>query len=192
VLCELMNREGVTHSAGVPTVWLSIFQHQDDTGATLGKLHTAVIGGSAAPRAMIERLMKQGIRVAHAWGMTETSPIGTVGAKTHDWDDLSFEEKVEIVTKQGRSLFGVELRTVDLDDNCIELPRDGKTSGALQVRGPWIIKRYFQADQDAVVEGELVRYRRCRHAPPRWHAATDRPHQGRDQVGRRMDQLGRA
>jgi fatty-acyl-CoA synthase len=154
ILCELMNREGVTHSAGVPTVWLSIFQHQDDSGATLGKLHTAVIGGSAAPRAMIERLMKQGIRVAHAWGMTETSPIGTVGAPTHDWDDLSFEEKVEIVTKQGRSLFGVELRTVDLDDNCTELPRDGKTSGALQVRGPWIIKRYFQADQDAVVEGD--------------------------------------
>lgn len=148
ILCDLMNREGVTHSAGVPTVWLSVFQHMDATGADLGKLQVAIIGGSAAPRAMIERLMKAGIRVGHAWGMTETSPIGTMGAPTSDWDDLSFDEQVEIVTKQGRPLFGVELRTVDDEGNL--LPRDGETSGRLQVRGPWIIKRYFKAESDAV------------------------------------------
>ena len=86
VLCDLMQREGVTHSAGVPTVWLSMFQHLDATGGDLGKLKQAIIGGSAAPRFMIERLMKAGVRVAHAWGMTETSPIGTAGAPTRDWD----------------------------------------------------------------------------------------------------------
>lgn len=150
VLCDLMDREGVTHSAGVPTVWLAMFQHADTAGRELPKLKQAVIGGSAAPRFMIERLMKAGIRVAHAWGMTETSPIGTVGAPTHDWDSKSFEEQVSIVQMQGRPTFGVELRTVSLDDMTTELPRDGKTSGALQIRGPWVIRRYFKAEEDAV------------------------------------------
>jgi fatty-acyl-CoA synthase len=149
VLCELMNREKVTHSAGVPTVWLATFQHMDATGITLPKLRHAIIGGSAAPRFMIERLMKAGVNVAHAWGMTETSPIGTTGAKTFDWADLGFEAQVDIKQMQGRVPFGVELRTVDLGDPSIVLPRDGKTSGALQVRGPWIIKRYFKAEADA-------------------------------------------
>lgn len=150
VLCELMNREGVTHSAGVPTVWLATFKHMDETGIDLPALRHAIIGGSAAPRFMIERLMKAGVNVAHAWGMTETSPIGTTGAMTWDWADKSFEERVDVKQMQGRVPFGVELRTVDLGDPGVVLPRDGKTSGALQVRGPWIIKRYFKAEQDAV------------------------------------------
>lgn len=149
VLCDLMDREGVTHSAGVPTVWLAMFHHVDASGRELPKLKQAIIGGSAAPRFMIERLMKNGTRVAHAWGMTETSPIGTVGAPTFDWADKSFDQKVDVVQMQGRPTFGVELRTVDLDDMETELPRDGKTSGALQIRGPWVIKRYFKAEEDA-------------------------------------------
>ncbi len=157
VLCELFEREGVTHSAGVPTVWLGMFQHLDAIGKDvrdIGKLETAIIGGSAAPKFMIERLMKNGVRVAHAWGMTETSPIGTTGAYPWSWDRMSFEERVELVQKQGRPAFGVELRCVDLDDPEKVLPRDGQTSGALQVRGPWIIRRYFKADQDAVTDGQ--------------------------------------
>jgi fatty-acyl-CoA synthase len=150
VLCDLMNREKVTHSAGVPTVWLAMFQHMDATGAALPHLKLAIIGGSAAPRFMLERLMKAGANVAHAWGMTETSPIGTTGAITWDWDDKSFEEKLDIKQMQGRVPFGVELRTVSLDDPEEVLPRDGITSGALQVRGPWVIKRYFKAEADAV------------------------------------------
>lgn len=149
VLHELMIREGVTDSAGVPTVWLAHFQYCDKEGIDLPPLKAATIGGSACPRFMIERLMKNGTRVQHAWGMTETSPIGTVGGPTWDWDQLSFEEKVDKTMKQGRPIFGVELRIVDLDDMMTELPRDGKTSGALQIRGPWIIKRYFKAEQDA-------------------------------------------
>ncbi|MEW4447831.1 long-chain fatty acid--CoA ligase [Qipengyuania sp. JC766] len=150
VLDMLMKREEVTDSAGVPTVWLAHFQYCDKEGIDLPKLRTATIGGSAAPRFMIERLMKNGTRVQHAWGMTETSPIGTVGGPTADWDELSFEEKVAKTMKQGRAIFGVELRTVDLDDRSKVLPRDGETSGALQIRGPWVVKRYFKADEDAV------------------------------------------
>lgn len=152
ILCALMNEEGVTHSAGVPTVWLAMFAHMDATGAGLGKLKLVTIGGSAAPRAMIERLMGLGVRVAHAWGMTETSPIGTMGAPVWNWDDLSFEERVDVVCKQGRVPFGVELRVVDDDGNV--QPRDGKSSGRLQIRGPWVIKRYFKAEADAVEDGQ--------------------------------------
>ncbi|MFV0643467.1 MAG: long-chain fatty acid--CoA ligase [Sphingomonadaceae bacterium] len=154
ILCTLMQRERVTHSAGVPTVWLAMFQYMDETGATLPDLRQAIIGGSAAPRSMIERLMKSGVHVAHAWGMTETSPIGTTGAKTFDWDDLSFTQQVDIKQMQGRVPYGVELRTVDLDDPGKILPRDGISSGALHVRGPWIIKRYFRADKDCVDENQ--------------------------------------
>ena len=152
VLCDLMDREGVTHSAGVPTVWLGMFGYLDSIGKDvrdIGKLGTAIIGGSAAPRFMIERLMRNGVRVAHAWGMTETSPIGTTGAYPHDWDEMGFDAQVDLVSKQGRPAFGVELRTVDLDDPARVLPRDGTTSGALQIRGPWVIRRYFKAEADA-------------------------------------------
>ena len=149
VLCDLMNREKVSHSAGVPTVWLATFQHMDATGTTLPTLRHAIIGGSAAPRFMLERLMQAGVNVAHAWGMTETSPIGTTGAKTFDWADKDFAGQVDVKQMQGRVPFGVELRCVDLDDPAKVLPRDGETSGALQVRGPWVIKRYFKAEADA-------------------------------------------
>jgi fatty-acyl-CoA synthase len=157
VLCNLFIDEGITHSAGVPTVWLAMFQHLDaladsDQAADLGKLKIVTIGGSAAPRAMIERLMRMGIRVNHAWGMTETSPIGTMGAPSADWDDLSFDRKVDVTARQGRVPFGVELRIVG-DDGDV-LPRDGKASGRLEIRGPWVVKRYFKMDADATTEGQ--------------------------------------
>lgn len=150
VLDEMMKKEGVTDSAGVPTVWLAHFQYCDANDLELPKLRAATIGGSAAPRFMIERLMKNGTRVQHAWGMTETSPIGTVGGPTADWDEMTFEQKVEKTMKQGRPIFGVELRTVDLDDRTKVLPRDGEASGALQIRGPWVVKRYFKTEEDAL------------------------------------------
>jgi|TARA_R110002012_G_scaffold125021_1_gene276316 acyl-CoA synthetase (AMP-forming)/AMP-acid ligase II len=150
VLDEVMKTEKVTDSAGVPTVWLAHFQYCDANNLELPKLRAATIGGSAAPRFMIERLMKNGTRVQHAWGMTETSPIGTVGGPTADWDQLTFDQKVEKTMKQGRPIFGVELRTVDLDDPTKVLPRDGKSSGALHIRGPWVVKRYFKAEEDAI------------------------------------------
>lgn len=148
VLCRLMNQERVTHSAGVPTVWLSMFQHIDTTGEAPQYLQQVTIGGSAAPRAMIERIMGMGARVAHLWGMTETSPIGTAGAPPPHWDEMSLGEQLDMISKQGSIPFGVELRVVDDDD--VEQPRDGASSGRLQIRGPWVIKRYFKAEADCV------------------------------------------
>jgi fatty-acyl-CoA synthase len=150
VLCDLFESEKVSAAAGVPTVWLGMLQHLEKTGAKLpASLKQVVCGGSAMPRSMVARFMGEGIRVAHAWGMTETSPIGTTGAETWNWDDLSFDEQVTVKAMQGRPPFGVELRCVDLSDPAVVLPRDGKTAGALQVRGPWVVKRYFKAEADA-------------------------------------------
>jgi len=148
-LCRLIRQEGVNYVAGVPTVWLSLLQHIDATGQDMPPITRALTGGSAMPRAIIERLMGAGIRIAHAWGMTETSPISTIAFEPADFDELSFDEQVAIKAKQGKALFGVELRTVDLDDPGKVLPRDGKSAGALQVRGPWVVRRYFKADRDA-------------------------------------------
>jgi acyl-CoA synthetase (AMP-forming)/AMP-acid ligase II len=149
-MCSLFKQEKVTHSAGVPTIWLTMIEHIERTGEELGDLKYVTIGGSAAPRAMIKWFRSKGIEVTHAWGMTETSPIGTCGARPQGWDAMSDEEKLEYTARQGRVPFGVELRIVDDDGNV--LPRDGETSGRLQARGPWVIKRYFKADEDATDE----------------------------------------
>ena len=154
VICELMQREKVTHGAGVPTVWLSMLQYMDTTGETLPTLKQVIVGGSALPRIIAERMMRQGVRISHVWGMTEMSPIGTIACEPENWDDLSFDEQVSIKCMQGRTPYGVELRCVDLDDPSRELPRDGKTAGTLQARGPWVVGRYFKAEADATTEGQ--------------------------------------
>ena len=146
-MCRLFREEGVTHSAGVPTIWLTMIEHIERTGEQLGALKYVTIGGSAAPRAMIKWLRDRDIEVTHAWGMTETSPIGTCGARPTGWDSMGEEEQIDYTVRQGRVPFGVELRTVD-DDGHV-LPRDGKSSGRLQARGPWVIRRYFKAEEDA-------------------------------------------
>ena len=147
-VCDFMHEEGVTHTAAVPTVWLGLMQYVDQTGSDLGRLEAVTIGGAAAPRAMIEFFEKRGVSVAHAWGMTEMSPIGTVGARPHDWDELSFDQQIDLIAKQGRVPFGVEMRIADDEGNV--LPRDGKASGRLQVRGPWVIKQYYKEEGPAV------------------------------------------
>ncbi len=147
ILCDLMNREGVTHSAGVPTVWLAMFGHIDATGDRPRTLEQVTIGGSAAPRAIIARFMAMDIGVQHLWGMTETSPIGTAGTPPPGWDVMSLEERLDQVSKQGGAPFGIELRVID--DDGAEQRRDGVSSGRLQVRGPWVVRRYFGAEADA-------------------------------------------
>ena len=148
VVCDIINDEGVTHTAAVPTVWLGLMHYLDQTGSGLGKLKLVTIGGSAAPRAMIQFFQSRGVEVGHAWGMTEMSPIGTTGGRPHNWDDLSFEEKIDLIAKQGRVPFGVEMRVVD-DEGRVQ-PRDGRSSGRLQVRGPWVIEQYFKEEAPAV------------------------------------------
>ncbi len=148
-LCDLMREESVTTVAGVPTVWFAIFQHLDATGQDLPPITSAMAGGSALPTSVIARLMKSGVRVGHAWGMTETSPVATMSDEPADWAAKSFEEQVAYKGLQGRVGYGAEVRAVSLDDPSVVLPRDGKSPGALQVRGHWTIQRYFKAGEDA-------------------------------------------
>jgi fatty-acyl-CoA synthase len=151
-LCKLFNEEGVTHSAGVPTVWLGLIDYVERTDAKLGKLHTVIIGGSSAPPATIRWFRERGVHVNHLWGMTEMSPVGTVGAPPSNWDEMSDDDQVDYMSRPGRSMFGVELRTVGADGQV--LPRDGISSGRLQTRGPAVVRRYFKQDQDACEEGQ--------------------------------------
>ena len=148
-LCELMRDEGVTMVAGVPTVWFAVFQHLDATGQELPPIAEAMSGGSALPTSVIARLMKAGVRVCHAWGMTETSPVATMSGETAGWGEMSFDEQVAHKALQGSVGYGAEVRAVSLDDPNVELPRDGKSAGALQVRGHWTVQRYFKAEEDA-------------------------------------------
>ncbi|MBP0481445.1 long-chain fatty acid--CoA ligase [Sagittula salina] len=140
-LYDLMEGEGVTASWGVPTVWLGLRAEMEKRGAMPGTLRQLVIGGSAAPRAMIEFFEKQGIDVCHAWGMTEMSPVGS-HAQVPSGLDLSYDQKIALKSKQGRRVFGVEMKIVDEAGN--RLPHDGEAAGELFVRGNAIIAGYFQ------------------------------------------------
>lgn len=144
---ELLDAEKVNVSAAVPTVWMGLLQHLEENNLTLPYLDSVAIGGAACPRMMMETLeQKYGVEVLHAWGMTEMSPIGTTGKLKYTSQQQSFEDKINIKLKQGRSPYLVEMKTVDDDGN--ELPRDGKTAGHLLVRGPAISSAYFKHDEN--------------------------------------------
>jgi fatty-acyl-CoA synthase len=146
---ELLESERVTRSAAVPTVWNGLLAHLRDHGLRLSHLKEVMIGGSAAPRSMIQAFDREyGIEVVHGWGMTEMSPVGTTCRLKTYMKQLDYERQLDIRIKQGFPLFGVALKTVDDQGN--ELSRDGKTSGRLLVKGPWIVQRYYKHDADAV------------------------------------------
>jgi acyl-CoA synthetase (AMP-forming)/AMP-acid ligase II len=141
-LCELFETEGVTISLGVPTVWLGFEAHLSATGARCPTLRRLVCGGSAVPPSLIEALERRGIEMLHAWGMTEMSPLGTTAALKSKHLDLDAAERTAVKSKQGRPVFGVEMKVVD--DAGLTQPHDGKSMGELLVRGPWIISGYFE------------------------------------------------
>ncbi len=142
-LHRLIVGEGVDFALGVPTVWLGLLQHLDALGEAggLGRLTRVNIGGSAVPRSMVEAFAARGVTVNHLWGMTEMSPIGTIGTPTPEVAALPPDDQVTMRTRQGRSVFGVEMKIVGPDGH--ELPRDGVAFGRLLVRGPWIVDTYF-------------------------------------------------
>jgi acyl-CoA synthetase (AMP-forming)/AMP-acid ligase II len=144
-LHDLFESEGVTVSAGVPTVWQGLLTHVEANGLSFSTMRRTIIGGSACPPAMMRAFQERyDVQVLHAWGMTEMSPIGTVCTLKPRHLGLSAEERMAVQSKQGRAVFGVDLKIVDDDGN--ELPRDGKGSGELLVRGPWIIASYFKSE----------------------------------------------
>ena len=152
-LAGLLRDEGVTLTMAVPTIWLQMLQHLETTGETLGKLERVVIGGSAAPRSMIETLQNRyGVRVSHAWGMTEMSPLGTTGRLCGRAESMDDDDRIGLQLSQGRAIFGVEMRLVD--DAGTELPRDGRTFGRLLVRGPWVIETYFGGDGGGILDAD--------------------------------------
>jgi len=141
-LAKIMNDEGVTTAAGVPAIWNMLYQHLKQENLTLKTVETLIVGGSAAPRAMIEKFDKEfDITILHLWGMTEMSPLGTVGRMRSYMNDWSYDDQLDVRMKQGVPAAGVELRIQDDDGNL--LPWDGKTIGELTVRGPWVASGYY-------------------------------------------------
>lgn len=142
----LIEAEGVTMAAGVPSVWQMLLGHLQQSGQHFSTLRRTVIGGSACPPAMYAQFADDlGVEVVHAWGMTETSPLGAVATLTAAHMALPAEAQRRLQLKQGRPPFGVDLRIVDDAGN--ELPWDGKTFGNLQARGPWVVGAYYPSDE---------------------------------------------
>jgi fatty-acyl-CoA synthase len=142
---ELIEAEGVTFAAGVPTVWQMLLGHMKPAGLKFSKLKRTVIGGSACPPAMITAFRDDyGVDVLHAWGMTEMSPLGTLCTLKNKHQDLSDAEQMKLRMKQGRCIFGIEMKVVDEQGK--ELPHDGKSAGDLLVQGPWVIASYFKQE----------------------------------------------
>ena len=150
---ELIESEQVTMAAGVPTVWLGLLNHTAQHGLKFTTMTRTVIGGSACPPAMIKTFRDDyGVTVIHAWGMTEMSPLGTVCTLKLHQTSLPEAQQLAIMAKQGRAVFGVEMKIVDPDGK--ELPWDGQASGDLLVKGPWIIANYFKGEGgDPLVDG---------------------------------------
>jgi fatty-acyl-CoA synthase len=141
-IISLLNEERATFACGVPTVWTGVLERLADTGQTLTTLQRTTIGGSAVSQAMIEGLAKHGVRVLQLWGMTETSPLGVVATDTPEIAALDEASAQRQRRKQGRAQYGIELKIVDAQGGV--LPHDGRTPGALWVRGPWVAKAYYQ------------------------------------------------
>ncbi len=150
---RLIIDEDVDLALAVPTVWLSMLQHLEREGGGLGRLERTAIGGSAVPRSMIEQFDRlHGVRVMQLWGMTEVSPLGTVGTPCSEVAALDYDEQLSARTKQGRGIFGVEMKIVG--DDGTSLPRDGVAFGRLLVRGPWIVGQYFKGDGGQVLDAD--------------------------------------
>ena len=148
---QLLTEEKVTFTAAVPTVWLMLLQYLEANNLQLPHLERVAIGGSAVPRVMLEKFERDyEVSVMHAWGMTEMSPLGTIGAFKHGMEDLSFEDKVNIKLKQGRASYMVEMKITDDENN--EIPWNGKDFGNLKVRGPFISSQYMKGDGGEILD----------------------------------------
>jgi fatty-acyl-CoA synthase len=152
---ELLESEGVTLTAAVPTVWLMLLSYLRENQLKLTTLKKVIIGGSAVPEAILRAFEEDyGVEVVHAWGMTEMSPMGSLCALGPEEDALPHEDKIKLKLKQGRAPFTVEMKIVD--DAGKELPRDGKTFGRLQVRGPAVTRAYFKGDGARRADGAAL------------------------------------
>jgi acyl-CoA synthetase (AMP-forming)/AMP-acid ligase II len=144
-LHSLIDREKVTVASGVPTIWLALLDYLEKSGNTIPSVSRVSVGGAACPRSIVEDFDKKyGIMVHQGWGMTETSPLGTIFKIKGDMGELSQEERYDLQVKQGCGVFGVEMRITD--ENNQSLPWDGVAFGTLKVRGPWVASNYFRLE----------------------------------------------
>ena len=144
-LAALINEEGVTMSAGVPTVWLGLIAYLKSSGLRVDTLDRIIVGGAACPLSIMEDFDKYGVETRVGWGMTEMSPLGSVNSSPADRERYSDEEFAKVRLKAGRPIFGVEMKIVS--DTGAEQPWDGVAFGSLKVRGPWICSNYFKLDR---------------------------------------------
>lgn len=150
VLTSLINTEKVDYSLGVPTVWLALVNYLNDSGKTVESLTNIVVGGAACPLSLMKAFEKYNVWVNAAWGMTEMSPLGTYNKKTKSIEKLSTEEIDAYRVRAGRMIYGVEMKIVDEENN--ELPWDGKASGSLRVKGPWICNSYYKLEEKPALD----------------------------------------
>jgi acyl-CoA synthetase (AMP-forming)/AMP-acid ligase II len=156
-LFELIRDEGITFCGAVPTVWLTLFawmeQHLDTTDQRGLTLKRVLSGGTAVPRVVIEKAHAYfGATMLHAWGMTEMSPLGTCGSPLARHVGMDLEQRMPMHLTQGRTIYGADVRIVDDDGR--ELPRDGRSIGEIQVRGPWVLSGYFKGAGGKVVDDD--------------------------------------
>ena len=147
---NLIDNTQTTLALGVPTIWMGLLAALKDTGSKMPSLTRTVVGGSALPPSMIPKFAEYGVDLIHAWGMTETSPLGSVNQLLQRHTALSAEEQAAIRLGQGRPPYGVDLRILDEAGNL--LPHDGKAQGDLQTRGPWIVDTYFGKEKSALTD----------------------------------------
>lgn len=150
-LQTLIEQEGITYSSGVPTIWLALLDYLDKSKTKVQSLGRVTVGGAACPRSIIERFRSYGTTVVQGWGMTETSPLGTVFCLKRGMEDLTENELTDLQCKQGRGVFGIQMRIVD--ENNQALPWDGVAFGALKVKGPWVASGYYGLSQVPGAEG---------------------------------------
>jgi len=150
-LVDIVDKTKVTIANGVPTIWMGVYEELKNNPRKLPFFKTLAVGGSAMPKSLIIGYMKElGIEVLHAWGMTETSPLGTGSRLQNKHKELSEEEQFGILSKQGIEIAGIEVRIVDEDDKVA--PRDGKAIGEIQVRGNWVIREYYKIETDSFTD----------------------------------------
>ncbi len=150
-LVRLIDDHQVTLALGVPTIWMGLLGALEATGSKAESMTRTVVGGSALPPSMIPEFRdKYGVELIHAWGMTETSPLGTLNQLLQKHQHLPADQQAELRIGQGRPPFGVELRVID--ENGDLLPRDGETQGDLQIRGHWIVDTYFNKSDNALTD----------------------------------------
>ena len=148
-LFDLIEKEKVTLAFGVPTVWMGLLSYCRENNKILSSVRNTVIGGSALSLAILKEFDEvHDVNVIQGWGMTEMSPLGTSNFLTEEMKQMSKEDRYAVQLKQGRPMYGIELKVVD--DSGKELPKDGESQGHLLVRGPWVLQKYFKSETDAV------------------------------------------